>query len=311
MRYPKLQTVAGKVKNVTDKLWVQLVVIPLIFFLGPSLTATYYSVDSFKSEANGLLPSALSDFLNHHVLSITTLALLLSFLVSNINSILDKLVSSDGSLTTEGLLALKESLEKIVQYKAQRFESECARINPNGQLTEASVFQAITRPDQQIIFIAHALNGFLEAITKDIDFKVRLIKIENHLPVGWYTYAPDNEPPKTEITVLQNQDSSVSICLRKKSLFVVEDIEAAAVKQGGREYVMSHQDPSDEIGSLVCYPVYHKQTRCYPFILAVSANKPFFMNHKKELYKWIFDQFALRLQLEYSLLVLKENCRHE
>jgi hypothetical protein len=128
------------------------------------------------------------------------------------------------------------------------------------------------------------------------------------MPVGWYAFAPENEPPKTDITVLQNQDSSVSICLKRKSIFVVEDIKMASEKQGRREYVMSHQDPSDEIGSLVCYPVYHKQTKCYPFVLAVSANKPYFMNQRKELYKWILDPYVLRLQLEYSLLVLKESC---
>jgi hypothetical protein len=152
VRTPKLQTIASKIKDVTDKFWVQVIVIPLIFFLGPSLAVTYYSVDSFKSAANGYLPVATSSYLNNHVLLITILALLLSFLVSNINSILDKLVSSDGSLPTEGLLALKESFEKIVQNKAQRFESECARIGSKGQITSASVFQSITRPDQQIIW---------------------------------------------------------------------------------------------------------------------------------------------------------------
>jgi hypothetical protein len=263
----------------------------------------------FRNAAKESFPK-VAGFLDEHVIWVTLIALIISYLVSNLHLVLEKVTANGDSLTYEGLLRLKEALEKIVQFKAERFENESSHLL-TGKTNPADVFKAITKPDQQIAHIAHALYGFLDAITKDIEFKVRIIQTDNKgNPAAWYTYAPSNRPPNTDVAVLQQHDSSVSTCLRNKKIFIVEDIKGAASKPGGREYVMAHSDPADEVGSLICYPIYQKQIKCYPLVLLVSANKPFFKKNRKDLYRWILDQFALRIQLEYSLVLLKENSQH-
>lgn len=280
---------------------------PAIFFLGPTFVVTYYSTDLYRNAATEYLPASFVAFLDAHVFVITVVSLLASFIVSNAYPFLERVTTNRSSVTLEGLLALKEAFEKIVEFKARRFETECAQVanTPQPPSPEA-IFKNITKPDQQIIYVAYALHSFLEAITDNIEFKVRIIRVENDVPSAWYTYAPDNNPPKTNIAVVQDPDSAVSHCLRKKSLFVVQNIKDAANNPDGREYVMSHSDPTEEIGSLICYPVYHKASKCYPFVITISADKPYFQKSRRTFYKWVFDQFALRIQLEHSLMLLKE-----
>lgn len=310
MRISNLIPLATRIKELVERPIFQFAVLPIVFLSGPSLAVTYYSVDLFRNATKEVIPIGLSAFLDSHVIYVLVIALIISYVISNINLILQKFVTNGDSLTYEGLLHLKGALEKIVQFKADRFEMESNNLL-SQKASPAAIFKAITKPDQQILHIAHALHGFLEAITTDIDFKVRIIKTDNvGNPIAWYTFAPNNLPPNTDISVLQNHDSSVSTCLRNKKMFVIEDIKEAANKAGGREYVMSHSDPADEVGSLICYPIYQKQIKCYPLVLAISANKPYFKKSKKLLYKWILDQFVLRIQLEYNLVLLKEHCQN-
>ena len=309
MKNTNLISFAVRLKEFIERPLYQFVIIPSVFLVGPSLVVTYYSVDQFKSAFKMEFPSICA-FLDANVFWIILFSLALSYVISNLHLILEKITANGDSLTSEGLLHLKEALEKIVQFKADRFEVESGNLLKTTT-SSADVFKAITKPDQQIAHIAYALCGFLEAITKDIEFKVRLIQVDSDgNPIAWYTYAPSNLPPNTEISVLQHHDSSVSRCLRNKKIFIVENIKEAANKSGEREYVMSHSDPEDEIGSLICFPIYQKQIKCYPLVLAISANKPYFKNQKKPLYKWILDQFTLRIQLEYSLVLLKERCQN-
>lgn len=283
---------------------------PLIFFAGPTFVVTYYSVDSFKTGSKDLLSANIVTFLDVHVVLVLCVTLLISYFVSNFESILNRLSDNGDKVNYEGLLHLKEALEKIVQFKSDRFELESKNLLLT-QPSSADIFKAITKPDQQIAHIAHALHGFLESITDNVKFKVRIIQAdENGKPSDWYTYAPSNLKPSTSIAILQHSDSSASTCLRMKKMLVIEDIQKAANKSGGRQYVMAHSDPEDEVGSLICYPICLKQLEYHPLVLAISTDKPYFKKNKKDLYRWILDQFVLRIQLEYSLVLLKEKSQH-
>lgn len=288
----------------------QFIVSPLAFFAGPTFVVTYYSVDSFRAESTRILPPDVSTYMDTHVFFVLSAALAISYLVSNLESILNSVIASSDKVTYEGLLHLKEALEKIVQFKADRFEMESKPLL-TGTASAADIFKAITKPDQQIAHIAHTLHSFLEVITDDVKFKVRIIQADSTgKPIDWYTYAPSTRKPSTPISVLQHHDSSVATSLRLKKMFVVENINEAANKSGGRQYVMTHSDPEDEVGSLICYPIYLKQLEYSPLVLAISSDKPYFKKSKKELYRWILDQFVLRIQLEYSLVLLKEKNHH-
>jgi hypothetical protein len=62
--------------------------------------------------------------LDANVLLVTLFSLIISYTISNIHLIIEKITSNGDSLNYEGLLHLKESLEKIVQFKTDRFETE-------------------------------------------------------------------------------------------------------------------------------------------------------------------------------------------
>lgn len=58
------------------------------------------------------------------------------------------------------------------------------------------------------------------------------------------------------------------------------------------------------------YPVIHHYSDLIPYVITVVADKKnYFKIEKKKLYKWIFKHFAMRMGLEHSLLMLKNEVR--
>lgn len=298
----------NKIKEILEKPGTEF----LLFFLGfiPStLLVTYYSIESFQKAIDGILHHETSKFLNDHVILITVLALFLSYLSSNIHRIVNKFSDRD-SPDSEVLVALSNGFNSIVDAKMKRFNFEYKSIN-SGDKRPNEIFSAITQPDQQIILLTELIHTFFQATDTKIHFKVRVIDIdENNKAKEWFYFSPRNQPPKTEISVLRMQDSSVSNCLKRKGLIIIEDINKEALKpKGKRKFVTSKSD--DEIGSLLCFPVYHESTRCYPYVITVSANMPYFRTKRKDYYNWLFDQFACRMQLEHTLILLKKGVKNE
>lgn len=141
----------------------------------------------------------------------------------------------------------------------------------------------------------------------DIKFKVRLVDIDNKIPIEWAAYAPKESYPRTGISKLKNKNSTIKQCLKKQDLVIIEDIVKAAKEN---KYVMSHDD-ENEVGSLLCFPIMHAPTNSHPYVVTVSADKPFFIKEKRELYLWILNQFSARMQLEHTLKLLKKEVRRD
>lgn len=172
----------------------------------------------------------------------------------------------------------------------------------NGTKYSNDVFHEITQPDQQIALLTEMVYHIFQSNYSEIKFKVRLVDIDNKIPIGWAAYAPKERYPRTEILQLKNKNSAIKQCLKKQDLLIIEDIVKAAKES---KYVMSHED-ENEVGSLLCFPIKHAPTNSHPYVITVSADKPFFIKDKSELYLWILNQFSARMQLEHTLKLLKK-----
>ena len=154
--------------------------------------------------------------------------------------------------------------------------------------------------------MVHILHEVFSEISTRTHFKVRLYTVVDWQVSTLMHFAPDNCPPETDVAILKNPNSAISHALRKRRLFIIQDIRAEAKKRSGRRYVPSHVDSADEGGSLICYPVYHVASKTVPYILTISADNDYFHLSNKEFYDWVLGQFALRLNLEHTLLLLRE-----
>lgn len=301
-------TVMNKYKilnNIKSKLsiwWVRYLIIPLVL-TGPAFfLVSYYTRQGVKNMFDAYLGADFVSFINKYSIIIFIISILLTYIWSVIHAILDNLTSPKDNLTIVHAVTLLESFERIVAEKAHRFTAELNDFRKKNSITTEQVFNTITKPDQQIIFIIYTLFAFLKCIDKNADFRVRLVEIKDNRPAGWFAFAPEHPYPQTDIEDLQHPDSTISACLKTRRMEIVESI-SAEVKKNNRKCVVT----DDRNGSILCYPIYQAATKSWPYVISLYVDKEgFFKKSHKDFYRLILDQFALRIQLEHSLLQMKE-----
>jgi hypothetical protein len=63
----------------------------------------------------------------------------------------------------------------------------------------------------------------------------------------------------------------------------------------------------DDVGSLICFPVHYGNAGEIPFVVSVHCDDDGYFRYTKQgVYQHTLERFSLRMQLEYSLLLLKE-----
>lgn len=126
-------------------------------------------------------------------------------------------------------------------------------------------------------------------------------KISN-IPVHY----PADEPVRSSIDALNHPNSSILTACRTRKIVVVEDTEIEGAKKDGEDKIYVDTGSSKE-GSLICYPVAHVPTQEVPFVISIHCDqKGYFRKDYTETYELNLQRFALRLSLEYSLLLIKE-----
>jgi hypothetical protein len=275
-------------------------------FYGVPVTVVYYLTESsFAAVVRELAPDVTSYIDSHNLLAFA-LSFLLIFLYHKIPKWFKKWFANHGVSSAQDLLTLLESFEQPLLYKNQRFSDELAGAIKKNITDKSLIFESITKPEQQIVSIIHSLQAFVETITPGTDIDVRLVKVssDHKNPEDWYAYAPHNRAPETAIEELMHPNSTLCACIKSKNMIVIPDIVKESGKTMGAKYHMVKEDDS---GALICYPVYHAATKTYPFVITVRSKKPgVFQPKNKGLYRWILDQFVTRIQLEYSLVLLKD-----
>ena len=290
-----------------DKWWVNGLIAPSLTVL-PTTVAMYFIKDAGDPNATPTVPNVIWNFAHTHPYWSIVIVTAYAIVVAASIQWLKKFIAEKDIAVVE-LLRLFEVLEEVVGKKASRF-GECAKNLCNGKklLTPSEVFAEITKPDIQIALLAQAVYLFFDGIDKkSVSFRVSVLEIKAGVPSEWYTYYPVYSPPQTTIAKLKQKRSTVSHCLRTRDVFVVEDLQIEADKVDG--HFVSGSAQQEEEGSLVCYPVVNAFANDIPYVITVVADeKNYFLKRKKDLYKWFFKRFAIRIMLERNLLTIREKC---
>jgi hypothetical protein len=296
-----VEYVEGIYQNIVIKLLVDL------FIYAPAgFISVYVTTADIKKEIDIFVGEDVALFLGEHQLSLFFFSIGLIYTLREIVPMLvSKATAPNNQLTLKGSLALIEAFSSIVNVKSARFDDTVKSIKRSAQDYNGEyIFNEITKPEQQILYTIHVLQVFLESILKDVEVDVRLVEVKDKKAHGWYGYAPTKNPPKTHISELRDSDSALAFCAKTSRMVVIPDIRKESKKLLHRKYKMLNPE---EVGSVICYPIYHAPSNCHPFVVTIRANKPNLFNpEKKEFYKWLLGQFSQRIQLEYTLSLLKE-----
>ncbi|MDT8387223.1 MAG: hypothetical protein RQ736_06890 [Thiogranum sp.] len=304
-----------RLAQLIEKWWAKHFVIPSLTVV-PAAAITYHIKDAVAISKQGheesLLVTIHAYSADYPLLIIVSIALYLIIWNAIIAFIASYNKTEDG-VDVEGLLTLFAVFEKIVGAKAKRFGACTRSIAKTDPSNASETFKTITQPDQQIALLANGLHAFFDSIDNEgVSFKVTIAVVEDNMPVDWFYFYPDSEPPRTAIESIQDPGSSISYCLERKRLVVIEDCEKEAAKGEDRHYVPRLADEDEEC-SLICYPIIHHYTHTIPYVVTVVADKrEYFKSSKRQFYTWIFNHFALRIGLEHSLLLIKaQECASE
>ena len=206
-----------------DRPWVVILMGVLNIF--PFLLFLYFTREPVAAIVNQSLSLSVVQWLSSYSLWLFLGTVLFLSPYNFLPKIANAMVKKSGILKLDDALILKEAFEDIVGIKCDRIGGECEAFLSKGDSSDpGQVFNSITQPDQQIYFTVNTIWKFLEKISGNLGFDVRLAEIgPSGELVSWYTHG--GEPPKHDISELDCADSALRYCVSKKSVVVIPDIQ--------------------------------------------------------------------------------------
>lgn len=283
--------------------WVQYLVAPILLTL-PPLVVTKFEEDPVIRNVVGTVSPRLAEFLTAHHILLFIFGTFYSLLVLSFAKWIVKNVENRG-VNVEGLLSLVAAMDGVVGAKQKRFAGHVGNV---GALTKETAFCAITQPEIQISEILRGICDLFNAARtskRDQLIRVTFAEIEGGKIQSIPIFYPQDEPVTSSIQALNDSSSAILTAVRTKRMVVIDSIAAELKKGRGRRFVDTG-NADDNVGSLICYPVI-TPTREVPFVISIHCDEDrYFKNEFAELYEHTLKRFALRLNLEYSLLLIKE-----
>lgn len=286
--------------------WSRYILRPIFVSILPIFLA-FYGTDPVHERVKSFSPR-VTNFFDYHVLEILTCATLFIFFMTVLYGWIERKAKSSGSIADKELHTLLKVLDGVVGAKAERFGKYLRGATSTEYLAPGTVFAEITKPDEQIALLGQALYSYFESIDQDhVNLRVGVAALKNcELEDDWLYFAPQTQPPRTPLSTLRHPDSTISACIRKMDIVIVEDTQKESCKERGRNFLAASPEASDEEGSIICYPIIQPATRQVVCVLSAYANKKgYFAIKKKAIYKKVFEHFSLRIRLEDSLWQLK------
>lgn len=291
--------------------WCRIIIGPLILAV-PGLVTGFYGFSDFHKAVMTWLPS-LGKVLDEHVLIIVILALIFPmFLLSSARWVLQRVHSR--TITVDWLNPLNAALDRVVGCKANRFSAAAQKTNMAIKREDA--FCQITQPQMQIAELVRGICEFFNAVRLQSGnandntrlIRVNLAEIRNNEVVRLPIFYPEDEPvPVQAIPGLNAVNSAIKVALMSKNMLVIHSIKKEMEKPvESRRFVDIGYD-GDNIGSIICYPIIYPPTGDIPFVISIHCDEEdYFKESRSDLYRFSLERFALRLNLEYSLLLMKE-----
>lgn len=287
-----------------DQRTMKYIVSPLALALLPSFVLLYFARPPVQMWVNANLPD-LGGFIQAQAIGFSIGAVIWPILLPKLRLLIQDMSKNPVEHTAEGLIALLEQLSNIVGTKGRRFAEA---VNELPKTPEAA-FSRITQPEAQLLEIVRAIYEYFKLFCEDrrtgIRVNIAVIGQDGKIQSIKFHHPPQNVV-RSDVSSLNNPNSTISYAVKTKKIVVIESIKKESQRNYSR-FVVTDQSRADEDGSLICYPIVHPATNKVQFVLSISCTKSMhFDAAKSPLYRDILGHFALRINLEYSLLVLKE-----
>lgn len=283
--------------------WVKIFLAPVLIALPPGLVTAFFANQAFRAGVVDYAPQVARFLTENAIWAVLGSFLYAPVLLAFARSILRRIDSK--SLTVNTLLRLNQALERVVGYKEQRFSGHATRV---GSLTKESVFCSITQPANQIAELVRGICEFFNAERGGDSttlIRVVLAEIRNGQVTKIPVHYPEDEPVRASLDKLNDPRSGLLTACRTCDVVVIESIAGELRKPRATRRFVNAGDGGDNIGSLICYPVKYGQD--VPFVISIHCELDgYFKESKKKVYEHMLERFALRIRLEYSLLLMKE-----
>lgn len=293
--------------NFYRRSWVNLFLAPIVLAVPPAVVTAFYSNLKFKHAVTQYLPW-LGEFLSNHVLVAIIAAAAYPALILGFARSVGVRVNSRG-LNVDGLLHLMATLNRIVGCKATRFEKHINDIQNGRGLAKDNIFCVLTQPTTQIAELVRGICELFNALNTKEPKLIRVILVEvkngniSQIPIHY----PEDEPVRSTIQALNHPNSSILTAYRKREMVIVEDIKAEADKVDGEGKSFIATSGTQRDGSIICFPIFYRTNDVVPFVISIHCDqRGYFKKEYADVYEATLQHFALRLCLEYSLLLIKE-----
>lgn len=308
------RTLARSFVKFSESWFIKTIARPILFILPPTLATAAATRQGLQTEIANLLPEKAAAFINESALIILVGVYVYVVATKSAYSLIKQYSKPAKEITTADLIAINKAIEIVVTDKYRRLSQEARKATGSPMLNPGQVFKKITLPETQIKLTINGIRSVFEHLDQTGSLlRVGLIRIADGKPTEWIAFEPMSHPPRTSAPQLSAPSSTVSATLKCKRIVVVEDIQAelAIKNKEKRKFLASNTQPTDQ-GSQLCYPVIHASTGKIEYIITIASDKKLALQEShKELYEWILEQFALRIALEHSLLLLRENSHEQ
>jgi hypothetical protein len=285
---------------------IQFFLAPVLLTLPPVLLTKFTDSEKFHDLVSVHMPSVAQTLDEYYLLTVLLAAVYTFFVLAFAKSVVQRV--NVGGLGTSDLLTLIATLDAIVGLKDRRFGYHVKNID---KLAKETLFCDITQPKAQITDIIQGVWHLFDAAkSKETHNLIRVVfaQIVDGKIVDTSLYFPLDETVKASLEDLNNSNSSFLTAFRTKKIVIISDIEAELKKAETKRRYVATGNVKDDSGSVICYPIMHNPTRQIPFVISIHCDeRNYFKPEFAEIYKLSLERFELRLSLEYSLMLIKEN----
>jgi hypothetical protein len=298
-----------KIVKICESWLAKYIFKPIIFLLPPALLTMLAIRKGLQEEVLNYAGEDIGNWLNNSAFLIIVGSYVYVVVVKAIYAAIKSYAKPSKELEVGDLIAIMTAIDIVVGDKTKRMGSEAKSILKKDTICGHTAFLQITRPDQQIPLLISGVRSVFEYMDKSQTFfRVGLLRVENNKPVDWSSFDPASHPPRTFATTLQIPSSTVSRCIKSRSIIVIDDIQKELAKKSkkDRRFIKGNVQESEE-GSQLCYPLIHPATGQVEYVVTIAGNrKECLIEKHEELYAWIINHFSVRISMEHSLLIMKE-----
>lgn len=210
-------------------------------------------------------------------------------------------------LKKEEWAAVFTAIQDIVGRKTNRFGAFVTHMQ-RQEVSSEEAFRAITQPEEQMKSMLSALHSLFRLLLGGKALKIVLAEMSDGQPQKWFWFMPNDDPPSNSILGDRSRNTAYAHATELKRYYIIPDIEKHIRRKGSkRRHYCATGDPERDCGSLICYPVFHRETDRIVYVLSIKAPQPNLITSDfYERYRFVFDAFVKRILLEYNLKLIKD-----